>query len=115
MSVTQKPLPGADSQHFLAISYPLDWEKTQFLIAQSFLLKTDARYAMRDTGYAIRDPGFKARISHLASRIPYLVSPISYPASRIPYPASRIPSSAIALSSLAASQWILQGVQRATL
>lgn len=28
MSVTQKPLPGADSQHFLAISYPLDWEKT---------------------------------------------------------------------------------------
>jgi len=30
MSVTQKPLPGADSQHFLAISYPLDWEKTLF-------------------------------------------------------------------------------------
>ena len=28
MSVTQKPLPGADSKHFLAISYPLDWEKT---------------------------------------------------------------------------------------
>ena len=28
MSVTQKPLPGADSEHFLAISYPLDWEKT---------------------------------------------------------------------------------------
>ena len=30
MSVTQKPLPGADSQHFVAISYPLDWEKTLF-------------------------------------------------------------------------------------
>jgi hypothetical protein len=28
MSVSQKPLPGADSKHFLAISYPLDWEKT---------------------------------------------------------------------------------------
>ena len=31
MSGTQKPLPGADSQHFLAISYPLDWEKTRFV------------------------------------------------------------------------------------
>jgi hypothetical protein len=30
MSVTLKPLPGADSKHFLAISYPLDWEKTRF-------------------------------------------------------------------------------------
>ena len=31
MSVTQKPLPSADSKHFLAISYPLDWEKTRFV------------------------------------------------------------------------------------
>ena len=31
MSVTQKPLPGADSKHFVAISYPLDWEKTLFI------------------------------------------------------------------------------------
>jgi len=30
MSGTQKPLPGADAQHFVAISYPLDWEKTLF-------------------------------------------------------------------------------------
>gem|GEM_PF-5324029 len=29
MSVTKKPLPGADGKHCLAISYPLDWEKTQ--------------------------------------------------------------------------------------
>jgi hypothetical protein len=29
MSGTQKPLPGADAKHFVAISYPLDWEKTQ--------------------------------------------------------------------------------------
>ena len=32
MSVTQKPLPGEDSKHFLAISYPLDWEKTLYLV-----------------------------------------------------------------------------------
>ena len=31
MSVTQKPLPGADSKYFLVISYPLDWEKTRFV------------------------------------------------------------------------------------
>ncbi len=34
MSGTQKPLPGADSQHFVAISYPLDWEKTPFFISR---------------------------------------------------------------------------------
>jgi hypothetical protein len=32
MSVTKKPLPGADSKHFLAISYPLDWEKTHLFM-----------------------------------------------------------------------------------
>ena len=36
MSVTQKPLPGADSQHFVAISYPLDWEKTHFIFKMHF-------------------------------------------------------------------------------
>jgi|CXWL01.1.fsa_nt_gi hypothetical protein len=35
MSVTQKPLPGADAKHFVAISYPLDWEKTHLFIDRS--------------------------------------------------------------------------------
>ena len=32
MSVTQKPLPGADSKHVLAISYPLGKEMTLLFI-----------------------------------------------------------------------------------
>ena len=34
MSVTQKPLPGADFKHFSAVFYPLDWDRDmRFLIA----------------------------------------------------------------------------------
>ena len=60
MSGTQKPFPGAYAKHFVAISYPLDWEKTLYF------MRSNGTSTAADDGASPLGP---ARMSRVASLV----------------------------------------------